>query len=336
MIERGAASALLRIPEGFSDDLLEGRPVALELVRNPAQSILPEIAEQTMTVLADALDSGSRVLREPLDRLAPLLRDPDYDPGATGVSQLSVAFYDAVDRASPWVMPPVVTLSVVQLGAEGDGDGGDTSGGSSSSSTFSVFLFVFPGISVWALFMIADHAMRDILTEFTAGTLRRQLCGPLPPWMLVAGKTLYTAVVALLAWVVLGAVAAFTLQGAVDILGVALMSVAVLLASTGFGAVVYGVSRTAGRGATLSSIVLLATAFMGGAFIPLGSLPGALRAVAPVSPFYWSTTAFQALLSSAAGWREILPNAGILAGLGCGLLATGSLLLGRTVRGGAA
>ena len=139
-----------------------------------------------------------------------------------------------------------------------------------------------------------------------------------------------------LLWLLLPATGCVSSPGSVDVLGVALMSVAVLLASTGFGAVVYGVSRTAGRGATLSSIVLLAMAFTGGAFIPLSSLPGALRAVAPVSPFYWSTTGFQALLSSAAGWREILPNAGILAGLGCGLLAAGSLLLGRTVRGGAA
>ena len=35
-MENGEASALLRIPEGFASDLLAGKPLTLELIRNPA------------------------------------------------------------------------------------------------------------------------------------------------------------------------------------------------------------------------------------------------------------------------------------------------------------
>ncbi len=49
----GGASALLRIPQNFTSAFLEGTPVALELVRNPAQGILPEIAEQLAGILTE-------------------------------------------------------------------------------------------------------------------------------------------------------------------------------------------------------------------------------------------------------------------------------------------
>jgi ABC-2 type transport system permease protein len=334
LLRDGEASALLRIPEGFSERLLDGEPVTLELVRNPSESILPEIAEQTMTVLADGLDSASRLLRGPLDRLAPLLRDGGADPGSAGVAELSVAFYEAVEGAERYILPPVITLSTRR---EEEDPAGEESGGSSPpGSGFSVFLFMFPGISVWALFMIADAAMRDLLSEAGAGTLRRQLCGPVPPWMLVAGKTLYAATLAGAGLIVLSIVGAIAVRDPVDLPGFLLLSAAVVAASTGFAAMVYGAARTPAQGATLSSIVLIVCAFLGGAFLPLGSLPPVLRAVAPFSPFYWATTGFQAILSQSAAWRDVLPHTGILAGLGAVFLAGGSALLGRKVRRGEA
>jgi hypothetical protein len=72
LMEAGEASALLRIPAGFSRDLLRGEPTALELVRNPAEGIFPEIAEQAAGVLVDVLSAGSSVFRDVRERLAAL------------------------------------------------------------------------------------------------------------------------------------------------------------------------------------------------------------------------------------------------------------------------
>ena len=54
-IENNDGSALLRIPEDFTVDLIEGNPTSLELIRNPAQGIMPEVAEQLAGVLAEVL-----------------------------------------------------------------------------------------------------------------------------------------------------------------------------------------------------------------------------------------------------------------------------------------
>ncbi|HEV7786058.1 MAG TPA: hypothetical protein VGQ28_12020, partial [Thermoanaerobaculia bacterium] len=66
VLEREDATALLRLPAGLSDDVFAGRPAKIELVKSPAQSILPDVAEQVTTVLAEGLSAASRLLRGPL------------------------------------------------------------------------------------------------------------------------------------------------------------------------------------------------------------------------------------------------------------------------------
>ena len=53
-IDKGEASGFLVIPEGFMDAFLESEPVTLQLVTNPAQTILPGIITNVTEVLLDA------------------------------------------------------------------------------------------------------------------------------------------------------------------------------------------------------------------------------------------------------------------------------------------
>src|SRR4029079_19708303 len=78
LLETEEATPLLRLPAGLSADLLAGRPAKIALVKSPAQSILPDVAEQVTTVLAEGLSSASRLLRGPLDQI-------QTTPGATGM-----------------------------------------------------------------------------------------------------------------------------------------------------------------------------------------------------------------------------------------------------------
>src|SRR5215475_13577939 len=53
-MERGEASALLVVPKGFQNTYFRNQPVQLRLVTNPAQRILPNIIEETLSMLVDA------------------------------------------------------------------------------------------------------------------------------------------------------------------------------------------------------------------------------------------------------------------------------------------
>jgi ABC-2 type transport system permease protein len=321
-IERGEASALLRIPEGFTDAYLRGEPATLELLRNPAQSILPEVAEQIAASLTEVLSAGSFALREPLERLDRLRNDSGTGFSSAAFAEIAATAGDVMEDASARLFPPVITLEASTLDApEGEGAGG----GQADFET--LFLWVLPGITVFALFMIGDQIMRDILVEQQAGTLRRQLAGPLGAGTVVAGKVAHTAVVACLSLVILSAVGWTVAERGIDLLGFAVLALALILAVTGTAALIYGVARNERQGATLSAVAFMVFAFVGGSFIQIGDLPAALQRIAPFTPFYWANRGFQVLLQDGGGLVDVLPRVGVLAAIGSIGLVVGSRLL---------
>jgi ABC-2 type transport system permease protein len=212
----------------------------------------------------------------------------------------------------------------------------DAAGKSRANGAPEIFLLVLPGVAVYALFLVGDQGMRDLLAETAGGTLRRQLAGPIGAPTLLLGKVMYTAVLSSLALVVLAGVGAAIGRAGTDPLGFLILSLALILAVTGAAATVYGFARTERLGSTVSSLVYLVFGMTGGSFFPLDSLPASMRAIAPLSPFYWGSQGFRKLLAEGAGLGGVLPNVAVLAGLGVLLLAIGAGALGRAVRRGAA
>jgi ABC-type Na+ efflux pump permease subunit len=315
LIEREEATALLRLPAGLSDDVFAGHPARIELIKSPAQSILPDIAEQVTTVLAEGLSSASRLLRGPLDQVRTTPAAPQGGVSDQRVAETAVLVNQVMTRARPYLFPPVITLETTTLAAPDDPAKGGTNGAPS------IFLLMLPGISVFALFNLADQTMRDLLVEARLKTLRRQLAGPLTAGRVLAGKALSTAAVAGLSLLILTAVGAAVAPRGVSLAGVLLLSFALVAAATGFASAVFGLARNEKQGATLASLVSLVMAFSGGSFIPLDSLPGALRALSPFSLIYWAADGYRQLVTAGAGLRAVLPNIAILAVAGLLLLA---------------
>ncbi len=324
-LEERRAAALLRIPPGFTQDLLEGAPAALELVRNPAQGIIPEVAEQLAGLLTEILDSGSRTLRRDLDRLSDMISNGATAPTDDAVASLAVSMKRTVEGAADYLFPPAITLESVTL--EASEDERSPKGGAMAS----IFLLILPGVSVYALFLTGDLAMRDILTEQAEGTLRRQLCGPLGTGTLLVAKVLFTATLSGLSLLILAVVAGLAGGRGSSLPAFVILSLGLILAVTGAAALLYGAAGTEGRASTIGAIIYLVMAFAGGSFINLENLPATVRAVAPLSPFYWGTAGFRAILESGAAVADVLPNTGILALIGSSCLIAGSFLLRRRV-----
>jgi ABC-2 type transport system permease protein len=193
---------------------------------------------------------------------------------------------------------------------------------------------MLPGIAVFALFNLADQSMRDLLAEARLKTLRRQLAGPLGAGRVVVGKALATAAVAglsLISLSLVGGVAWWAVGGVggVSAVGFLLLSLAVVLAATGFSSFLFAAARTEKQGATLASLATLLMAFSGGAFLPSNSLPGALRALAPWSLIHWANEGYQKLILEGAGVVDLARHLGVLAGAGALLLALSGPLWSR-------
>lgn len=337
LLEKEEATAVLEIPAGFSAALLDGRPTSLALIKNPSQSILPEVAEQVTAVLADGLGSASRLLAEPLKALRPTLKDDGKGPADAQVATIAVSANQAITRASPYVLPPVITLESLTLEDKTADQGKPAAAKAAGTSPMgSIFLLVLPGISVFALFNLCDQAMRDLLVEGRLKTLRRQLAGPVGAGTVIAAKALGTAALGLAGLILLSIVGALTLPAGTDVHVAAflLLALALILATTGFAAFVYGLARGEKQGSAFASAITLLMAFTGGSFIPLQSLPKGLRALSPFSLMYWASAGFNKVVGGAGTVRDVLPNLAVLAGAGALLLALSTRLWRRRLLGG--
>ncbi len=330
MIEDGEASALLVIPEGTTARLADGEPVTLEMVRNPSQTILPEIAEQVTAVMADVLTVGVRVLRSQTENLELGAVDSVDDLGDEEFARLALSLRGLFTKGMSYVSEPPIVFEAATLGEEDEDEDEDE-----ASTAVMILLFVLPGISVYALFVIGDQMMRDVLTEARLGTLKRQLSAPVTGGQILAAKVMLTALVAAIALSILAAFAALLTPEPVNLAGFALLSLALVLAVTGFSALIYSLVRTEAQGGTVTGLLYVALAFSGGSFVPLDNMPAVVRGIAPVSPFYWGTRGFQDLLTG-AGLEAVLPPVAVLGGLGLVGLVAGSILLQRKVRRGEA
>jgi ABC-2 type transport system permease protein len=338
LMAAGKASALLTIPKGFSKDVIDGKAVTLHLLRNPSEGILPEIAEQTTGALTDVLDGGRRVFDKPIADLRPFLDDNGRAPEDADVSTISLAVRHTIVGLSGVLNPPAIALESalfdnVTATAKTDAKPEMKSSGNAPSS---IFLLVLPGVAVYGLFLVADQGMRDVMTERTLGTLRRQLAGPVDATTIILGKAVYVACLATLAIVVIGVVGATVLHTSVSIPAFLLLSAALVLAVTGTTSVIYGLARTERQASTLGNMVFLAMGFLGGGFIRVEGLPTAVRGIAPFTPLYWGTAGYRSLLEHHAGLADIATNVEILAAMGFLFLAIGALALRRSARQAAA
>ena len=333
VMETGKASALLTIPPRFTQDVLDGKPVTLKLLRNPAEGILPEIATQVTGTLADLLDGARRVLDRPLQDLRPLIAGTS-SPADADVVSVTLAVKRALESTGSLLFPPAITLdSELFRGATASKAPAETKKNGDAPSA--IFLIVLPGVAVYGLFLVADQGMRDIMTERTLGTLRRQLAGPLRADTVIAGKAIYTAVLALIAIVILALVGLTVLRAPVSLPGFLALSAALIVAVTGTTSVIYGLARTERQASTFGNMIFLVMGFLGGGFLQIESLPPSVRSIAPFTPLYWGTQGYRALLEHHASLAGVAQPILVLLAIGTVLLAAGALALRRNARRGA-
>jgi ABC-2 type transport system permease protein len=243
------------------------------------------------------------------------------------VAEIAVLTSQVVTRARPYVFPPVITLeAAVRPEPLKPTQPGTPKPPAGSSPAVSIFLIILPGISVYSLFNLSDQTMRDLLVEARLKTLRRQLAGPVTVGRVLAGKTLATAAVAAISLLTLTLVGAAVAPHGISLAGYLILSFSLVLATTGFSSFIFSLARGEKQGATLANLASLVMAFAGGAFLPLNSLPAALRAVSPGSLMYWANTGFQKLISEGQGLQAVLPNIAVLGGAGLLLLAVSAPL----------
>ena len=256
-IQAGDASALLIIPKGFQDGVLNEQPTELTLITNPAQRIFPQILEEGLRMLAEAAFYMQRLFGGPL-RAA--LAGGDSRPSDDAVATTSRSINQVIRRLDGTLAPPVIGLDTKIEAERSQGVGFGA-----------IFL---PGLLVMSLLFVANGMSLDLWVEKEAGTLRRTVSVPHRLGSFLAGKM--AAALVVIAFVVIVALG----------VGLTLFSAQPFRASLAFlwacyaGAALFcyfvliQLSFTSARAAGIASqMVVFPLMMIGGSFFPFEAMP---------------------------------------------------------------
>ncbi len=311
--------AMLVIPTGFMQAVLDGRSVDLPVVKNPAKRVMPVVAQQGLEIVALYGSVGARLLPEGgAARIQKLVEGEGWDD-SLGIASLIADTYIRASRAGGLLFPPIIEVDQVK---EQDPESEKEGGGG-----FNFIGWMYPGMIVMALLFVALNQMKDLLAEQQGGTLRRLLAGPVGVTYFLLSKVLSVGIsVAASLGILLATGSLFFGVSWGSLLPLAAVSLSLTLAATGFAALAYSVARTQNQGDTFGTIVVILMSLLGGAFMPPQILPEFVRGVAKFTLNYWGNESFR-VLTSGGGWAELGTHLPVLAAMAVISIALGTLAL---------
>jgi ABC-type multidrug transport system permease subunit len=297
-MDRGDASALLIVPKGFQDAFFRSQPVQLQLVTNPAQQILPNIIQETLSIVVDGGFYVQQLGGLPLRALA-----SGITPSDEMVAQASIAFSRLGRSLSRYLNPPLISL-YLQVSAE-------------KSETQNVAGIFLPAMLFMGLLFIGNAYALDIWKEQLWGTLRRLASTPASMAGFLGGRLISLAII--LTVVALVGVAGMRWFAHVPVASIPLATLWLVLSGVAFYLFLVTIAVHAGgqRAANvIGNLVVFPLALAGGSFFPFEMMPDWMASIGRLTPNGWAVTQFKAFVAGSAHIGTFLIGAASMAVVG--------------------
>jgi ABC-2 type transport system permease protein len=319
-IGRDETTALLVIPEGFSDAVVKEKPTRLLLITNPAQRILPRIVEELLSIAVDGAFYIHRVAGPDLRDLVATPIGGQKTPSDMDIASRAISINQIMRKLERSAFPPVIELQTTVVKSDSD-DG--------TPKRPLAFLFL-PGILVLGLLFAAQGLSGDVWLERESGVLRRVVTTPLGVPRLLIGKLVaITAMQMLVGLVVLAAGMAY-LGLPWQRLPVALLCAAAIGVMLTSMMLAIQVSATTRSGATLLAYAVVMPLMMfGGCMFPLEIMPRWMAALGRFTPNGWGIEQLKAILLGSGGPSFSLGGFSLLLLLSAVFLTVAAMRLNR-------
>jgi len=324
MMERGEASALIPLSEGFTADYLKGEPTTIEVVKNPSERFLPRVVDEGVHIGAVGLSEASRVFRTELEQFGQFV-DGDGFPADLAVAGLSTGINQKLSGLEQYLFPPIVDLETVTLKPEGPEE---------DSKDLNILAYILPGFSIMGILFLAQSATRDILLDRESGLLRHLLTAPVSPTDYLIGKCLSVFVVTALGFLLLVIIGVAAGVSWGPPLAVAALVLTSALAAGGLLLMIMSIVGSEKQGDTLTTIVIIISSMLGGAFVPVSQLPDFIKPISAATIVYWASEGFTKLIVFDQGFGAIVPNLVVLTVVGVAFMLIGALVLKRKIERG--
>ncbi len=288
LMKKGKASAMLVIPEHFSDDLADQKPTALEVVKNPSEEFLPGVAEEFAATMAVGLSAVAQVFA---DELKIIKSASQLELKDISIAQMTPFLEMA--RVKIIALQSYLSPLLLQLKASTTTKPGETA----APKGFNIFSYIMPGMLIMFLLFIVEAFMREIQNERADGKIRRMMFSPLSTRELITAR--------LFGGWLLGVLVCFLAMGVGTLLfgidwGNPLLVFLLVLVSCFWCAAFFGMLNAFFKnknqaGAFASPIILVFAAF-GGSMLPLEQIPQGMRWLAQFTVNNWFITGCRTII----------------------------------------
>jgi len=282
LMKKGKASAMLVIPEHFSDDLADQKPAALEVVKNPSEEFLPGVAEEFAVTMAIGLSAIAQVFADELKIIKSAskleLKDISIAQMAPFLEMARVKIVAIQSYLSPLLLQ-LKTGTVTKPGQTAPPQG------------FNIFSYVMPGMLIMFLLFIVEAFMREIQNERADGKIRRMMFSPLTTRELITARLFGGWLLGVLVCSL--AMAVGTLLFGIDwgnLLLVFLLVVVSCFWCAAFFGMLNAFFRNKNQAGAFASPIILVFAAFGGSMLPLEQIPQGMRWLAQFTVNNWFIT----------------------------------------------
>lgn len=288
LMKKGKASAMLIIPEHFSDDLAEQKVSTLEVVKNPSEEFLPGVAEEFANTMAVGFSGLAQVFA---DELKVIKSASKLDLEAISITQMTPFLEMArvkIIALKSYLSPLLIGLKTSTTTKPGE---------TAKPKGFNIFSYIMPGMLIMFLLFIVEAFMREIQNERADGKIRRMMFSPLTTRELITARLFSGWLLGVL--ICLVAMAVGTLLFRID-WGNPLLVFLLVVASCFWCASFFGMLnaffKNKNQAGAFSSPIILGFAAFGGSMLPLEQIPQGMRWLAKFTVNNWFIT----------GCREIM------------------------------
>lgn len=287
-VDAGRAVAAVIIPSDFSNSIMpSGGGVStggsvVETYADPTRPVSAGVVRGVVGSVVSQFVAGSVAGQVAVQQLVANGLIPPQDALARGEEIGKRAAQSTRGRL-------VGVRSETATGASGGGSPGGTGG-------FDWLAYMAPSMAILFLMFTVTAGGRTILAEREAGTLSRMLVTPTRSGQVVGGKVFGIFVVGLVQMVILimASVLLFRIQWG-SATGVAALTLALVAAATGWGALLAAYCRTPAQAGQFGSMLALVFAILAGNLVPRQILPEWLRTASYITPNAWGLEGYTRL-----------------------------------------
>jgi ABC-2 type transport system permease protein len=278
-MEDGKASAMVVIPERFTLDLLEVKPVTLLVVKNPAEQFLPDVVEEFMNTMAVMLSGAVQAFADEARGIRAMLESPLESISWEALAPELGKAQKKMIAAGKYLDPLLIRLSEEET---------EAAGVKTKFTQADLFSVILPGMAVMFLLFIVQTLMRDLISEREDGKLRRMMTTPLRPLELIGARLLGGWVMGMAVLLVMAGAGTLVFRVRWGPFGYfLLLGAAASFWTSAFFALLHALFRNRNQAGALSAPIILAFSLFGGSMMNVEAMPKAFRAVGILTPNRW-------------------------------------------------